>query len=71
MGYADNSVKTEKRGIACVTNILGLITYGDSSVEKAKKDGRITKVTFVDASYKDFQWYIPFFQKGCTMVKGE
>ncbi len=69
----DNSVKVKplKTGTACVTNILFLFALGDSSVEAARKNGDITKVAFVDTSYNDFWFYYPFFQKGCTIVKGE
>lgn len=69
----DNSVKAKplKTGTACVNNVLMLIAVGDSSVEAARRNGDITKVAFVDTSYNDFWFYYPFFQKGCTVVKGE
>ncbi len=70
MTRVDNSVNPTKKGKACMTNILGLISQGDSSVESAKKDGQITKVAFVDTTYKAFQIYVPFFQEGCTVVHG-
>ena len=67
----DNSVKATKTGTACVNNVLFLVAIGDSSIEAAKRNGEITKVAFVDTSYNDFWFYYPFFQKGCTVVKGE
>jgi hypothetical protein len=66
----DNSVAVTKRGTACVTNILGLAAFGDSSIEAAKKEGDIKNVAYVDRSYKGFTLYLPFFQEGCTVVKG-
>lgn len=70
-GYVDNSVKPEKTGVACVNNVLFLIAIGDSSVEAAKRNGDIQKIAFVDTTYNDFMFYYPFFQKGCTIVKGQ
>jgi hypothetical protein len=67
----DNSVKMNKIGVACVRNILSLFSFGDSSIESARKNGEITKIVFVDTSYTDFFFYIPIVQKGCTIVRGE
>ncbi len=66
----NNSIKATKTGTACVNNVLMLVAIGDSSVEAAKNDGDITEVTFVDTYYKSFWFYYPFFQTGCTVVKG-
>jgi hypothetical protein len=66
----DNSVAVTKRGTACVTNILMFAAFGDSSIEAAKKEGDIKNVAYVDRSYKAFWFYFPFFQEGCTVVKG-
>jgi hypothetical protein len=66
----DNSVNVTKRGTSCVTNVLGLAAFGDSSIETAKKEGEIKNVAYVDRTYDAFILYIPFFQKGCTVVKG-
>ncbi|MES2961142.1 MAG: TRL-like family protein [Pseudomonadota bacterium] len=63
----DNNVTTTKKGTSCVTNILGLYTSGDSSIDSAKKDGGIKSVSYVDRTY-DGLWF--FYQKGCTIVKG-
>jgi hypothetical protein len=69
----DNRVqaKSLKTGIACTTNALFLVALGDSSIETAMKNGDITKIAFVDTSYSDLYFYYPFYQKGCTIVKGE
>jgi hypothetical protein len=66
----DNSVAVTKRGTACVTNILMFAAFGDSSIEAAKKEGDVKNVAYVDRSYKAFWFYFPFFQEGCTVVKG-
>lgn len=66
----DNSVTPTKTGTACVTSILGVMVTGDSSIETAKRAGGIKHVAFVDRTYEGFQLSIPFYAKGCTVVKG-
>lgn len=66
----DNSIVPTKKGESCVTNILGVVVQGDSSIETAKKQGGIKHVAYVDRTYKGFWLYIPFYQKGCTIVNG-
>ncbi|MFT6106940.1 MAG: hypothetical protein ACJA0S_001039 [Rickettsiales bacterium] len=66
----NNEVKVTKKGESCVTNILGIVATGDSSIEAAKKDGNINNVAYVDRTYSGFWFYLPFFQKGCTVVNG-
>lgn len=55
-----------KIGRACATNILGLYISGDMSVEAAKKNGRINKVSSVDKEIKSYAVYAEV----CTVVKG-
>ena len=64
----DNSVVVKKQGEACAVNILGIVATGDSSVEAAKRNGRIKKVSYADTTY--FSILFGIFQKGCTVVKG-
>ena len=66
----DNSVQVNKSGKACVKLLAGLISTGDSSIETAKKNGGISKVSYVDRSLEAFNIYIPIFQEGCTIVHG-
>ena len=66
----DNSVEPKKVGKTCMTNILGVKSVGDNSIETAKKNGDIKKVAFVDRTYTAVQIYIPIFQEGCTVVHG-
>jgi len=68
----DNKVKeNDKIGTACVTNILWLFASGDSSIEAAKNKGNIEKVVSVSTTYEHFILYLPFYQKGCTVVTGQ
>jgi hypothetical protein len=57
-----------KRGEACATSILGLVTTGDASVATAAKNGGITKVASVD---HQFQNMLGFFAKYCVVVSGQ
>ncbi len=56
-----------KRGMACVTNILGLIEKGDASISAAKVNGGITEVATVDSWHNSFMF---FYAKYCTIVTG-
>ena len=60
---ADSGTKVGK---ACGTNILGLFISGDMSVEAAKKNGGITKVSSVNKEIKGYAVYAEV----CTVVTG-
>ncbi len=64
---ATNEAGGSKRGEACSTNIAGIITMGDSSIEAAKKDGGIQRVASVDVDYFRI---LGFYGKACVIVKG-
>jgi hypothetical protein len=57
-----------KRGEACATSILGLVTTGDASVATAAKNGGISKVASVD---HQFQNMLGFYSKYCVVVSGQ
>jgi len=57
-----------KKGQACQNSILGLFSFGDASIDTAKKASGITKVASVDAS----SWSLLFlYNEYCTIIKGE
>ena len=56
-----------KVGEACGVNILGIYAGGDMSIEKAKFQGSITKVSSVNTSVFSF---LGIFAKRCTIVTG-
>lgn len=60
------SALASKTGRACATNMLGIYISGDMSVEAAKKNGRITKVSSVDREIKSYA----VWAEVCTVVKG-
>ncbi len=57
----------DKEGRACMESILGLVATGDSSVDTAKKNGGITRVTSVDYEVENVLGVIG---KYCTVVRG-
>lgn len=63
-GTGTNASKT---GQACATNILGLISTGDASIDAAKKAGGITTVASVD---HDSTSILMLYGTFCTVVKG-
>ncbi|MCW7460263.1 TRL-like family protein [Leptospira bandrabouensis] len=56
-------------GRGCNHAILYLFSFGDSSIESAKKSANITKVAFVD--YEELGFLAGFvYHRFCTTVKG-
>jgi hypothetical protein len=56
-----------KEGKACAESILGLIARGDASVRAAKENGKITEVTSIDHSARNFFGVVG---EWCTLVRG-
>jgi len=57
-----------KEGKACAKSFLGLVATGDASIQAAKNNGGITKVTHIDHSAKST---LGFDAEWCTIVRGE
>ena len=68
IGIHGTSTSGTKTGSACVMSILGLIAFGDGSVNTSAANGGITKVTSIDL---DGFSILGLFSKQCTIVKGE
>ena len=54
-------------GEACSTNILGFVSFGDSSIQAAKRENNIHKVTHYDTSYTGVAG---IFGQVCTKAYG-
>ena len=67
MFSSEKLTETRSEGKACAYNILGLLSFGDVTVDKAAKDSNITEVAFVESKTDS---YI-FFTVSCTIVKGK
>src|SRR5215831_644502 len=57
-----------KTGRACATGILGLVAFGDASLDTAKKAGGITSVHSVEYEGTGFLGFI--YSNACTIVHG-
>jgi hypothetical protein len=68
IAVGDDSTKDTKEGRACMDTILGLFARGDASVRAAKADGKITEVSTVDHSAKNF---LNIVGEYCTIVRGK
>lgn len=66
-GMATEGTAAHKRGQACSHNVLGIVTYGDSSIQRAKTDAGITDVASVDYEYLKV---LVFYGRVCTIVHG-
>jgi hypothetical protein len=62
----DNS-RSPKTGTACAQNVLSVYASGDASIEAAKKNGNISKISYVDYTLENYV----VFGKFCTVVHGE
>ncbi|RDU62273.1 TRL-like family protein [Helicobacter sp. MIT 14-3879] len=60
--------KGSKTGKAVCTSILGIAAYGDCSVDAAKKDGKISKVSSID--HESFS-VLGIYSTFTTIVTGE
>ncbi|MEZ4750515.1 MAG: TRL-like family protein [Bdellovibrionota bacterium] len=57
-----------KEGKACSFAVLGLLALGDASVDRARHNGRITKVEAVDK--ESFFFLAGLYASECTTVRG-
>lgn len=65
---ADPALTATKEGRACTKAIFGLVNWGDSGVEAAKKAGGVTKVASVDTESLNA---LGIWNESCTIVRGE
>ena len=56
-----------KEGKACAESILGLIAKGDAGVRAAKENGKISEVTNIEHSARNFFGIVG---EWCTLVRG-
>ncbi|EMM96229.1 TRL-like family protein [Leptospira interrogans serovar Zanoni str. LT2156] len=68
-GLIGDNAENTSTGKACSRNILWLVSFGDSSIEAAKAEAKITKVTSVD--YEQYGvFYGGIYHSFCTIVTG-
>lgn len=66
-GLVTEVAAADKHGQACSHNVLGIVTYGDSSIQTAKAKAGITNVAAVDY---EFLRVLVFYGRVCTIVHG-
>ncbi len=64
----DNGVAASKTGTACSHQILGIVASGDTRVETAMANGGISKLVYVNTSYKNIVWGV--YTEVCTIARG-
>ena len=57
-----------KRGEACASNILGVVSTGDASAATAAKQAGITKIASIDGTASNILF---FYSTYCVVVTGE
>ena len=67
-GSATANTLGSKKGEATATSILGLVAYGDASIQKAAKEAGITKISHVDQKSKSV---LGLFSKYTVIVYGD
>lgn len=55
-------------GEACLNTILGLVSFGDATIETARRNGGITTITSVDEHSTGILGFV--YGKYCTVVRG-
>jgi uncharacterized protein YceK len=66
-GQMTDNTDAQKEGRACSTNIMGLYVSGDSSIDAARRAGRVVKVSTVDYDISNFAF---LYGQVCTIVRG-
>lgn len=64
----NNGVAASKTGQACMSSVLGLVAWGDGSIESAKADGNITKVATINYATNNI---LGIYGQYCTVATGE
>ncbi len=65
--YSGTGKPSSKKGESCARSILGIIAFGDASIETAQKKGGINEISHV--SYKLFNLLL-LYSSLCTEVSG-
>ena len=64
----ENGVVPTKTGKACSNQILGIVASGDTRVETAMTNGNISKLVFVNISFKNILFGL--YSEVCTIARG-
>ena len=67
MGIQAGSGAAGKTGTACMTSVLGLVAFGDASIEAAKAAGGITEVTNINYEVNNI---LGIYGQYCIVLQG-
>lgn len=65
--HATNNKVGKKKGEACATSILGLVTTGDATIRAAADAGGIKNISAVDSKHRNI---LGIVATHCTIVSG-
>jgi hypothetical protein len=66
-GAGENNLG-RKKGEACATSILGLVTTGDAGIKTAAEAAGITQIASIDQSFTNV---LGIYSKFCVIVSGD
>jgi len=64
---AVNNQKIDRTGTSCGQTVLGIVAFGDSSVQSAKQSAGIQNVATID---RDYFSILGLYGKSCLIVSG-
>jgi hypothetical protein len=64
---AVNNQRTDRTGTSCGQTVLGIVAFGDSSVQSAKQSANIQNVATID---RDYFSILGLYGKSCLIVSG-
>jgi hypothetical protein len=64
----EGKVAVSKRGESCANSVLGLVAWGDASIDSAARQGGIGRIAAVD--YKNHNVLAFVYTKTCVLVSG-
>lgn len=64
---AINDQKINKTGESCGHNILGIVSWGESSIEESKRDANIKNVATID---RDYFGILGVYSRSCLIING-
>lgn len=67
-GHATENNIGKKKGEACASSILGLVTTGDAGIRTAADAGNISQISAVDTTFTNI---LGIYSKFCTVVSGD
>ncbi|WP_245918436.1 TRL-like family protein [Leptospira ellinghausenii] len=63
----ETGLTATKEGFSCSISYLGLVAYGDASIEMAQRQGNIKEITSIELETYNF---FGIYAKLCTVTRG-